>query len=70
VGGNCRGQLRGEIVASEGVLSIVLGDRHHLFQEAVRSVSKGSLSSGCWRPSGTATMRLRRPSVTAPMSRC
>ncbi len=35
------GKLRGGIVATEGVLSIVLGDRHPLFQEAVRSVLEG-----------------------------
>jgi DNA-binding NarL/FixJ family response regulator len=34
-------QLRGGILATDGMVSILLGDRHPLFQEAVRSVLEG-----------------------------
>src|SRR3979411_2427281 len=34
-------QLRGGIVGTDSMLSIVLGDRHPLFQEAVRSILEG-----------------------------
>src|SRR4030081_3555455 len=36
-----RGSTPGGIVGTDGMLSIVLGDRHPLFQEAVRSVLEG-----------------------------